>query len=159
MASDKFLEKWSPVVGTESAHAYLSWMRCNQIAALLVPVYWTAFLVGKSNLDLRGIGYTAIVLMIMSVIRGLHYRARFIRALSSWVGMQIDYRNLPTLRTDRFERWCQRNSLDPDSPRTGNPAWAADSSPRGPSGAFLWTLSVISGALAVLCFVGLAVPG
>jgi hypothetical protein len=159
MNADDFLEKWSPLVGSESAHAYVSWMRCNQIAALLVPVYWAAFLVGRNNVDLRSIGYAAVVLIITIVIWGLRYRARFIRALSSWVGIPIDYRNLPTLRTDRFERWCRRNGLDPHSPRTGNPAWIADPSPQGPSGAFLRTLSVISGALATLCFVGLAVPG
>jgi hypothetical protein len=63
MMTADFLQKWSPLVGTESAYAYLKWMRCNQVAALLVPVYLTAFLVGMNS-----IGYAAVVLIGMTLI-------------------------------------------------------------------------------------------
>jgi hypothetical protein len=85
---------------------------------LLIPVWGLLFILGHRSRVLVTLAIFFVALDIVFLIRGVMLMQRIYRDLSKRFETKVWFLDSPSLRDGRFESWCQRHGVEPN---TGTP--------------------------------------
>jgi hypothetical protein len=114
-AREEFIERWSPLVGVDAARLQRRAMTLGRLMLLAILPAFLCFVLYESTksaialaLAVTAVSVAAVLFVCMMIV--LHQSFRF---MSSYFGIRVWVLNAPSFRQPGFQKWCEKNGVQP----------------------------------------------